>query len=109
MMALVILSMMRVLVMIIIVPEALRQVDSVRQHLCEAFNNSQLFISQKYCVENSTPSEVCISQAKLSRISLSCRYQAGFQGDNEASFQAGHQAGFRVGPDTLFKCQQVLQ
>jgi competence protein ComGC len=37
MMAMVIIAMMIVLVMVNIVPEALNQVDSVRQHLCKTF------------------------------------------------------------------------
>jgi hypothetical protein len=36
-MAMVMIAMMRVLVMVNIVPEALNQVDSVHQHLCKTF------------------------------------------------------------------------
>jgi len=60
-------------------------------------------------VENSTPPEVCISQAQLSSIALSCRDQAGSPRDYEAGFLAEYQADFRVGSDKSFKYQQALQ
>ena len=48
MMAMVMIAMMIVLVMVNIVPEALNQVDSVRQHLCKTFQQLINFHQPKY-------------------------------------------------------------
>jgi hypothetical protein len=42
-MAMVLIAMMIVLVMVIIVLKALKQVDSVRQHLCQTFRQLRVF------------------------------------------------------------------
>jgi hypothetical protein len=103
-MAMVMIAMMIVLVMVNIVPEALNQVDSVCQHLCKTFQQLIDFLGLMYCVENSTPHDVCISQLQLSSIMLLCSHQA----DSEGGYKPGHKQNIKQASDqALIRCSNA--